>query len=117
MVDRLVNKSQGMLLRIEKVDQIGVSGTHCLRLLFNDGTKKTVDLSPLLLGPVFEPLKNATYFRRVLLDPVAGTVVWPNGADLAPEALHSLPPRRRRAEKRRKSPQKALQRPTPGRLR
>ena len=106
-----------MLLRIEKVDEVGVGGSHCLRLLFNDGTKKTVDLLPLLHGPVFEVIHDPAYFRRVLLDPVAGTVVWPNGADLAPEALHSLPPQSKPAAKRRKSHSKTLQRPSTGRLR
>jgi hypothetical protein len=49
-----------------------------------------VDASPLLSGPVFEPLKDPAYFARVTLDLVCGTVVWPNGVDLAPEALHEL---------------------------
>ena len=57
---------------------------------FNDGTRKTVDLAPLLSGPVFEPLHDPAYFARVQLDPFCGTVVWPNGADLAPEALCAL---------------------------
>src|SRR5207253_2446420 len=31
------------------------------------------------------------YFAQFRLDTVHGTVFWPNGADLAPEALHRLP--------------------------
>ena len=77
-----------MILRIEQAE---VCGPHCLRLVFNDGTRKTVDLLPLLRGPVFEPLRDPESFRQVILDPVAGTVAWPNGADLAPEALYELP--------------------------
>ena len=68
-----------------------VCGPHSLRLIFNDGTRKTVDVLPLLRGPVFEPLRDPTYFVRVVVDPVGGTVVWPNGADFAPEALYELP--------------------------
>ena len=68
-----------------------VVGAHLLRLHFDDHTSKTVDCRPLLYGPVFEPLQDPAYFARVVVDPVCGTVVWPNGADLAPEALYELP--------------------------
>lgn len=68
-----------------------VTGPQQLRLRFNDGTEKSVDVLPLLRGPVFEPLLSPEFFARVSVDPVAGTVVWPNGADFAPEALHGLP--------------------------
>lgn len=78
-----------MILRIEQAE---VCGTHSLRLLFNDGTRKRVNLLPLLEGPVFEPVRDPIGFRCVTLDTVAGTVVWPNGSDLAPEALYDLPP-------------------------
>ncbi len=68
-----------------------VVGDFMLRLEFDDHTRKTVDVRPILEGPVFEPLQDAAYFARVVLDPVCGTVVWPNGADFAPEALYDLP--------------------------
>jgi hypothetical protein len=68
-----------------------VAGDHRLRIEFDDYTQKTVDLSPLLWGPVFEPLRDPDYVARVVVDPVCGTVVWPNGADFAPEALYDLP--------------------------
>ena len=68
-----------------------VVGDHLLRLEFDDHTAKTVDCRPLLEGPVFEPLRDPKYFARVVVDPVCGTVVWPNGADFAPEALYALP--------------------------
>jgi hypothetical protein len=60
-------------------------------LLFNDGTSKKVNLLPLLEGPVFELVRDPSYFRSAAVDPVAGTVVWPNGADIAPETLYELP--------------------------
>lgn len=72
------------------ITEARVCGPSRLYLAFNDGTRKTVDLAPLLTGPVFEPLRDPAYFARVRLDPVCGTVTWPNGADLAPEALHTL---------------------------
>jgi hypothetical protein len=76
-----------MILRIVQVD---ACGGHLLRLAFNDGLQKTVDVCPLLWGKVFEPLRDPSFFAKAKLDPVCGTVVWPNGADLAPEALHDL---------------------------
>jgi hypothetical protein len=67
-----------------------VCGPHSLRLTFDDGMTKQVNVLPLLDGPIFEPLRDPTYFARMTLDPIRGTVVWPNGADFAPEALHDL---------------------------
>ena len=57
-----------------------------IHLTFNDGTAASVDFKPWLSGPVFEPLKRAAYFRKFFVD--GGTVVWPNGADIAPETLY-----------------------------
>ena len=76
-----------MILRIREAR---VCGPHSLRLSFNDGTTKQVNVRPLLDGPIFEPLREPAYFSRMTLDAACGTVVWPNGADFAPEALHEL---------------------------
>jgi hypothetical protein len=76
-----------MILRVVEAK---VCGPHFLQLAFNDGARKTVDVSTLLEGPIFEPLRDPAYFAGAELDRVCGTVVWPNGADFAPEALHAL---------------------------
>jgi hypothetical protein len=55
---------------------------------FNDGSEGEVDLSNELDGPMFEPLKDPEVFAQVRLDPDTHTLVWPNGADLAPEFLY-----------------------------
>ena len=86
-----------------------VSGAHSLDLTFEDGTRKSVDLRALLEGPVFEPVRDPKYFARVELDPVAGTVVWPNGADIAPETLYELASRPK-GKSRRQSPNHAVHR-------
>lgn len=66
-------------------------GGHHLRLTFADGFVGDVDLSERLKapnGPMFQPLEDVAYFAKVAVDPELGTVVWPNGADLAPDVLH-----------------------------
>lgn len=66
-------------------------GGYRLRLTFADGLVGDVDLADRLKaprGPMFEPLRDVDYFARVSVDPELGTVVWPNGADLAPDVLH-----------------------------
>ncbi|EWH09818.1 hypothetical protein DS2_11053 [Catenovulum agarivorans DS-2] len=54
---------------------------------FDDGTSGQVDLSNSLKGSMFEPLNNPQFFARLAVDTELETVVWPNGADLAPEFL------------------------------
>lgn len=76
-----------MILHVTRAKVIGP--TH-LDVEFNTGTRKQIDVSDLLRGPMFEPLKNPDYFRQAQLDSVCGTVVRPNGADFAPEALLAL---------------------------
>ncbi len=56
-------------------------------LRFQDGTSGEVDLRRSLRGPVFEPLLDLEYFKQVRVAPEIGTIVWPNGADIAPETL------------------------------
>ena len=65
-----------------------VVGPHSLELLFDDGLSKRVNLRRELSGPVFQPLRDPTFFAGVTVDPDLGTVTWPNGADLAPDAMY-----------------------------
>src|SRR5579872_2765454 len=76
-----------MILHVVGVE---VVGPYVLSLTFDDGTTKIADVRPILEGPVFEPLHDTDFFARVVADPTCGTIVWPNGADFAPEALHEL---------------------------
>lgn len=61
-------------------------GGFRIHLAFNDNSEATLDFQQWLRGPVFEPLTQSIYFRRFFLE--GGTVVWPNGADIAPETLY-----------------------------
>jgi hypothetical protein len=54
---------------------------------FNDGIEGEVDLEQELTGEIFGPLKDKELFESFKVDPVLETIVWENGADLAPEFL------------------------------
>jgi len=63
------------------------------RVRLTDGTTVERDLSALLVGPMFQEIReNPARFREVRVE--AGTLVWPNGADLCPDAViwGGLPP-------------------------
>ena len=61
---------------------------YVIWLRFSDGVAGEVDLRDELDGPVFEPLRQIEMFQGVSLHPELHTIVWPNGADLAPEFLY-----------------------------
>jgi hypothetical protein len=59
-----------------------------VEISFNDGRKGIADLSEVLRGPVFLPLKEKSFFAQLRFNEELGTISWPNGADLAPEYLY-----------------------------
>jgi hypothetical protein len=68
---------------------------YVVHVRFEDGLAAEVDLSYLLdYGGVFDPLRDLNYFRQLRADPEAGTIVWPNQADIAPETLYAHAQRR-----------------------
>jgi Protein of unknown function (DUF2442) len=67
---------------------VAVVGDRVLRLLFTDGTTGDVDFSAERWTGVLAPLNDSAFFGQVTVDPEAGTIVWPNGIDLAPEPLY-----------------------------
>jgi hypothetical protein len=62
---------------------------HVIWLKFNDGAVGEVDLQDELTGEMFSPLQDIDCFKHFRVDPELGTIVWENGADLAPEFLYS----------------------------
>jgi hypothetical protein len=68
---------------------VEVIGDHRLRLSFEDGTVGDVAFDDREWRGVFEPLADPAFFAQVRLDPEGGTIVWPNGVDMAPEPLYA----------------------------
>jgi hypothetical protein len=59
---------------------------YIIAMRFNDGTEKQVDISQWFKGPVFRELKDPKFFAKFFVE--GGTLAWPNGVDIAPEALY-----------------------------
>ncbi|MCL4839053.1 MAG: DUF2442 domain-containing protein [Thermoanaerobaculia bacterium] len=72
-----------------KVVAVRLLSGYTLHLRFADGTEGDLDLAGELWGPVFEPLKDPARFAEVRVHPELHTLVWPNGADFAPEFLYA----------------------------
>lgn len=63
----------------------------CLHVVFVDGTSGEVRMRRFLEsaeveGTIFEPLRDPDVFKQVRVE--LGTVTWPNGADIAPDAMY-----------------------------
>jgi hypothetical protein len=59
---------------------------HALVITFSDGQVRRLDVRPYLAFPVFDRLRDATYFAQVRAD--HGTVAWPDGIDLDPDSVY-----------------------------
>ena len=79
--------SEHPLHRVSSFDRVGA---HVLRVEFADGSRQTIDFTPVLAGD-YDPLQDPELFGQVRLDPEVHTLVWPNGADFDPATLHDWP--------------------------
>lgn len=68
--------------------EISTLEAYRLKVRFQDGTEGVVSLEGDLSGPMFEPLRDPEFFAQATIDKF-GVVCWPNGADLAPDALYN----------------------------
>ena len=59
-----------------------------LKIVFDDGSKQTIDFQPILVGEIYGPLQDEKFFSQVEIDPEVHTLIWPNGADFDPATLH-----------------------------
>jgi len=69
------------------VTQVQVVHDYCLNISFDNGDSGVISLKHRLQGKMFEPLLNLELFATAYIHPELQTVVWANGADLAPEYL------------------------------
>jgi hypothetical protein len=78
-----------MLPLYPRISAVEVGSPFVVVLTFTDGSQGSVDLGAWIRGRggVFAPLQDPEYFARVTVDREAGTIVWPNGADLDPDVL------------------------------
>jgi len=71
-----------------KIKSAEYAGQYKLRVCFEDGKSGVIDLEDQLWGEVFEPLRDTEQFKSFRVDGELSTIVWPTGADLAPEFLY-----------------------------
>ena len=74
-----------MMPRIIKANYLR---NYTIYIFFSDGLEGEVDLSHELEGEIFKPLRDVSYFKNFSVNHELHTIVWPNGADFAPEFLH-----------------------------
>lgn len=71
-----------------KVVSVRSEGKNFVRLQYDDGVSIVADLAPYLRGPVFDAIRSdEDRFSEVRVDPLFGSIFWPNGADIAPECF------------------------------
>lgn len=76
---------------IYRITDVAVIGPHALRLSFDDGLTRTIDLKDVLAGELYGPLQDSVVFAQVTINPEVETIEWPNGADFDPATLHDWP--------------------------
>jgi hypothetical protein len=76
---------------VYRVTGCEIVGPHTLSVEFDDGTTQVIDISDVLAGDIYGPLKDEQVFRGVKIDPEIHTLVWPSGADFDPAVLHDWP--------------------------
>ena len=73
---------------IYKVQAFEIVAPYTLSVQFDDDTTQIIDFQPILAGELYGPLRDASLFNQVRIDPEVSTLVWPNGADFDPATLH-----------------------------
>ena len=73
--------------RLVRVQRAEALQDYWIRIEFDDGTTRDINLEPYLRGPIFDPIRrDYDLFRNLHIE--GGTVCWPNGADIDPDVLY-----------------------------
>jgi hypothetical protein len=74
----------GPRVRVSRVEALK---DFIVRVSFDNGTQRDIDLEPYLRGDIFEQLRrNPAAFREMKIE--GGTIAWDNGADIDPDVLY-----------------------------
>ena len=84
-VESFCHERRIMILHVKEAKYLH---DYVIWIRFNDGIEGEIDLENELTGEIFGPLKDKKLFKSFRVDSLLETIVWENGADLAPEFLH-----------------------------
>lgn len=84
-------RNQSGATRLHDVTDSILIKDYIVRVRFDDGTERVIDFEPILIGPMFGPLRDPALFRQLKVDAEIGTLVWPTGADIDPNVLYDWP--------------------------
>ncbi len=78
-----------MLPRITSVSYLD---GYRLKLRFTNKREGIIDFRQKIVGRggVFKPLEEIDFFKKVVVDPISGTLIWPNEVDFCPDVLYQL---------------------------
>lgn len=73
---------------LNRITFVEVLAGYRLRIRFADGVEGEVSLKHMVGKGVFAVWSDEAEFAKVTIDPTSGTVTWPGGIDVAPDALY-----------------------------
>ena len=74
--------------KLIKITDVEIIDDYKVNVSFEDGLEKVIDLTPVLKGELYGPLKNKDLFNQVRVNKELHTIEWPNGADFEPSLLY-----------------------------
>lgn len=73
---------------IYKIQSVSIIAPYTIEVIFDNLEKRIINLSDILHGEIYGPLKDKSIFNQVKVDEEVNTIVWPNGADFDPAILY-----------------------------